>query len=75
MPTCPGCNERVPHVKLPVHERFCEAVVGAAPNDVSTYEYFDARIRDVERRLDAYLAVLEAEAMSGTSDDKLLPLD
>lgn len=68
MPTCPGCYERVPHVKLPVHERFCEAVVGDAPSGPSVCEYIDARIQNVDRRLERRMTLLEA-VISSSADD------
>ncbi|WP_136718472.1 hypothetical protein [Halorientalis salina] len=68
MPTCPGCCERVPHVKLPVHEQFCESVVGEAPTGPSVYEYFDARIQNVERRLETRISLLEASVSSSADE-------
>jgi hypothetical protein len=68
MPTCPGCYERVPHVKLPVHEQFCESVVGDAPTGLSVQEYFHTRMQNVERRLETRMSLLET-AVSSSSDE------
>ena len=68
MPTCPGCYERVPHAELPVHEQFCESVVGDAPDGLSVYEYFDTRIQNVERRLETRMSLFEA-AISTSTDE------
>jgi len=71
MPTCPGCNDQVPHLQLPVHERFCEAVTGHAPCEQTVIEYFDQRLAGVERRLDGRISMLETGLDSTVSRRKL----
>lgn len=61
MPTCPGCQQQVAHLKLPVHTQFCEAIYGKSSCNTSVLESLDARLSKMERQLDARLALIEAE--------------
>ena len=64
MPVCPGCERRVPHEQLPVHQRCCGALRGSgeqsAPQRIERYlSELDERLtedvktheEEVERRL------------------------
>lgn len=60
MPTCPGCDQFVPHDRLTVHERYCRDIWGDDAHDAVTLERLDRRLAALERRLDRRVRELEA---------------
>jgi len=52
MPTCPGCQQTIPHRELHVHTQYCEAIHDENQFDADSMERLEARIDAIERRLE-----------------------
>jgi hypothetical protein len=61
MPTCPRCEKRLPHDRLPYHSRYCGRIRGSDPAVVSAFERLDHRLTSLERGLWTRIRALEAE--------------
>lgn len=61
MPTCPGCEQTVPHDRLAVHERLCPALRGGDADAAPTDRTAERRIANMERRIQRRLRRLEAD--------------
>lgn len=73
MPRCPGCRQRVPYPRLPVHQRYCPGIWtdGIATDQQSrAIEQLYQNLRAKEQRLEARVEQLERSLSEpgGSSD-------
>ncbi len=62
MPTCPGCHERIPYPRLPVHHRYCPEIWTAdhgVDAQSRAVEQLYRNLQTQERRLEARVETLE----------------
>lgn len=52
MPTCPGCESRVPFDHLDTHERYCDGIWGEPSGTASAIERLDRRLKRIEDAVD-----------------------
>lgn len=60
MPICPGCEQKVPHDHLDIHERYCQGIWSEAEVDKRATERLERRLAALEDRVDGRLKTLES---------------
>lgn len=80
MPVCPGCEQRISHDELPVHQRYCAGIwmaEGEADPTVQRLcrqfidmqQYLDERVEAEESRTDRDLLEERVDARSSASGE------
>lgn len=61
MPVCPGCERRVSHEQLPIHQRCCEALYGSGGSGTPVAQRVEECLTELNERLEKELEEREEE--------------
>lgn len=73
MPTCPGCQQRVPHERLPDHVEHCAAVFDDDARERRSIVRLERRVDRLERHVREHDLKLERTVEGGPDEEGDLP--